>query len=338
MTNFKKSILITGIILLCTVPVFSQEYISLEDLKEGVDSFSPTLAKSLPFNSTMGLNWSDAYIGKLFPSLPPHFGAGFSLGFTTMKIREINELLDKLGAEMPDMPNLAGMPLPGYTVETRLGEIFIPFDVGFKLGYLNFSDLFGVGMNYLLVGTDVRYALLEGEMLPLKLSVGIGFNHMKGGISTTIEAAQRYKFDGLSGEYTISANNPKIGLEWGTNTLDFKVQASFPLIVITPYIGLGASHAWSNAGYSITSQIVIYDEDGKPLSNFSEVREILEKKYGVSGITDKGFESIQKNTGWSARVFGGFSINMTAIRIDLTGMYNFLDSNWGITIGTRFQL
>jgi hypothetical protein len=59
---------------------------------------------------------------------------------------------------------------------------------------------------------------------------------------------------------------------------------------------------------------------------------------GDIAVTTNGFVSIIENSGVSFRAFGGLSVNLTVIRIDLTGMYNLTDQNWGISLGTRFQL
>ena len=75
--------LFTAFLLISAAPVFSQS--ELDELKSRLDSFSEAMALSLPFNSTIGLNWSDAYIGQ-FLRLPPHFGAGLSVGVTALNI------------------------------------------------------------------------------------------------------------------------------------------------------------------------------------------------------------------------------------------------------------
>jgi len=49
-------------------PIFATPTVA--DIQTGAVAMSNALAKALPFNSTVGLNWSDAYIGQ-FISLPP---------------------------------------------------------------------------------------------------------------------------------------------------------------------------------------------------------------------------------------------------------------------------
>ncbi|MDR3020251.1 MAG: hypothetical protein LBU66_05035 [Treponema sp.] len=339
MKYYPKFVKIFIVMLILSVnPVYSQS--TLGDLRDGLEGFSDKLALSLPFNSTIGLNWSDAYIGQLIDA-PPRLGVGFSSGFTTMAFDSAAELLKQFGADFPgDIPLVNfGFPMPGYTIDARVGGFMLPFDVGVKFGYLDLKpDVMGpagemlnldLGMHYILIGGDFRYALIEGEVLPFQLSVGIGFNYMEGGITTTISAGQEFKFD----DYTLSIPDPKLGLGWRTNCLDLKAQIAFPLKVITPYAGLGVSHAWSEVGYSINSKIQVNDG----AVNLDEVKHLLEK-FGLSGITGNGFEAFRSVTGWSARMYGGISFNVPFVRFDLTGMFNFVDAAYGATFGLRFQL
>ena len=329
-------IVIFGALLLIFAagPAFSQT--PLDDLQAGVNSFSEDIAKGLPFNSTMGLNWSDAHIGQ-FLGIPPRFGVGFSLGFTTININAINNLLSLLGMGSSIDLNI-GLPLPGYTVEGRLGGFVLPFDIGIKFGYIPSLNIpvADVGLEYLLIGTDLRYSLLPKKIPVVKVSVGLGYNHMSGGISKTLPMGQSFAFNGPNDtDYTLSITNPKVGLRWQTNVLELKAQASFSLKVITPYLGLGLSYGWSEAGYQVETDVRI---NGAPASQANdEVKQILGQA-GLSNLGDTGFESIINNDAFNVRFFGGFSINLPMVRFDFTGMYNVISSNWGVTFGTRFQL
>jgi len=328
------------IYLLAANPVFSQTPPTLNDLRKNVGAFSESLMGALPFNSTMGLNWSDAYIGQ-FLDMPPHFGIGFSMGATFIQVGSMNKLMKMFGTELPvgDLP--AGLPLPGYTVEGRIGGFILPFDAGFKIGYIP-SDIplletFGVGLDYLLVGGDVRYAIIKDGIIPLRLSIGMGLNHINGGISKSIPTGeQRFTFGNpKGGDLTLIVPNPDLGLRWKTTNLEFKAQASFPLILITPYVGIGVGHAWSEAGYEVKSKIKV-NNGYEDIPIDVEIIDIM-KSLGVTGVNKNGFESMIKDNGFNARLYGGLSFNMAVIKLDFTAMYNFEDS-FGFTIGTRFQL
>jgi len=329
------------ILILASSPVFSFE---LEDLQDAVDDFSAAMAQSLPFNSTVGLNWSDAYIGQLL-NAPPHFGVGLSAGFTTIKIDAFNSLMKYFEYQIPlNIP--IGFPLPAYTIEARIGGLFLPFDIGVKFGYLDTSKMslfepFGVNIDYLLIGADIRYALIDSKLLPLKLSVGAGFNHLKGGISTTIkDSGTNYSFiapDTLGGQsYSISISDLDLGFLWQTNVLELKTHVSFPLFIITPYAGVGASYSWSTAGYKVKSDVTAY-KNGTIIPINNDLKKILDG-FGVSNVSDDGFESMIEVSDWNVRVYGGISFNLAVVKLDLTVMYNIRDSAFGGTFGIRFQL
>jgi len=325
------------IFLLLAIPAFSQT--GLKDLQNTVNDFSESLAKSLPFNATIGLNWSDSHIGQLL-TIPPHLGIGITTGFTTMDFGSLNGVLKKFNAPLPDSVNIGGFPLPGYTVDARIGGILLPFDIGVKFGYLQLPDglIPDFKLDYMLVGGDIRYAVLGGKkaISPLKVSVGVGFNYLKGGIGMPVPGANNISFaysDPLGGSHSLEIQKPEVGLNWETKSLDFKAQASLKVLILTPYIGVGASHAWSSAGYEVTSKITV---DGNPITD-SDINTI-KNNFGISGIDENGFSQINEVTGWSFRAFGGLSVNLPFVKFDLTGMYDFLSQCYGATFGIRLQI
>ena len=135
---------------------------------------------------------------------------------------------------------------------------------------------------------------------------------------------------------TLNLKKPDLGLNWETKSLDFKAQASFKLLVITPYIGIGASHAWSSAGYGITSEIKVTDEEGEIVKLDDDTKNKI-KKFGIGGIDENGFSQVTEITGWSFRTFGGFSVNLPFVKLDFTGMYDMISECYGFTFGTRLQ-
>jgi len=340
MKNYQKTILICVVILFCaTNPVFSQNTINIENLQKSLDRFVYYMNLSLPFNSTVGLNWSDAYIG---PS-PPHFGIGITTGFTTMNFDSINRLMGQFDTGI-DLKNTStfedrGLPVPGYTVEARIGVKAIPLDFGLKFGYLppgifeslmgTFSNKQAFGFKNMLIGVDVRYAPLIKKVSPLRFSVGAGFNYMAGEITKDLPNNLSFIFyrpDIQKLTNFSTTNNSQLGIVWRTLTLELKTQISFSFKIITPYAGVGASYAFSRAGYRVE----------KSQTDKSYAEEL--KSPGLTGVSETGFESIQKINSFNVRAFGGLSFNLAFFRLDLTGMYNIRSGNLGATIGFRFQL
>jgi hypothetical protein len=317
-------------LVFCTAsPVFSENALptnNLDQIQSGITGFTNSIAEALPLNSTLGLNWSDAYIGKLI-GVPPHFGAGFSAGFTTIKPGNLNKMLNYFGVSLP-----AGMDafvlLPAYTGELRLGGFGIPFDIGFKAGYLPPIELGkGTEYNYFLIGGDFRFAILEDKLILPGVSVGLGAYHLSGGISSPLPA-QTFKFN----TYTIESQNSRGDFNWETTTLELKAQISKKLFIITPYLGIGLNYSWVKAGATVNGDLAYNTHD------YGAINQALNNA-GVWGFNfeKNGFSSIMETSGTGFRAFGGFAFNILVIKLDLTGMVD-LYGNFGSSIGIRLQL
>jgi hypothetical protein len=328
---------VLGMALCGAVPLFPQ---NLVDLQKAAGGFSEALAESLPFNAALGLNWSDAYVGKFLPSIPPHFGAGLALGYTTMNFEAFEGLLNQFALSVPGSFDLGQLAIPAYVAEARIGGFILPFDAGLKFGFFQDVGNSSAAMDYLMAGGEVRYAILDGKdnlLLP-NFSVGLGLNYLSGSFTGSKSSLDLPFEPGAAAGDTLKLTNLDVGLEWETLALDFKAQVSKSFLILTPYIGLGASHAWSNAGYTVEADV---SYQGNPLTpaGTSAINAALQSA-GVEGIDfdGKGFSTIFEKTGWSFRAFGGLSVNLALFRVDLTGLYNFIDQNYGITVGARFQI
>lgn len=347
MNKFGKIIIIFLFVIIYAVsPVFSQ---NLDTLKRNANTFSENMAKALPFYSTMGLNWSDAYIGKITDS-PPHFGVGVSAGAVTMDFASMKTLLSAFNIDLPFgdagfFENL-GFPLPGYAAEARIGGAVLPFDVGLKFSYLppslldNFLSDSDFGFKNMLIGADIRYAIATSKVLPVKFSAGLGFNYLQGGLTSALPS-RSFSFNYQNKNYNLnSGGDSDLGVEWRTTSVELKTQVSLPYKIITPYLGAGVIYAWSQAGYKVTSSgLSITDSNGNAISGNekTEIEELLRHDY-LSGLSGTGFETINKHNGLNVRAFAGMSFNLAYVRLDLTGMYEFIGQNFGATIGIRFQL
>jgi len=327
--SVKKALALTILTAALAMPGFSQVP-NIGDLQDGAESMSQALSAALPFNSTLGLNWSDAYIGQLL-GVPPHFGVGVSAGATTVKADKMKTLLDTLGVDTGAFP--AVVPLPAAMAEARIGGFLLPFDIGIKGGYIppelgkTIKDATGgLNLDYLAAGADIRFALLKGGLLLPRVSLGVGVNYMKGGLGTTVGQDQSFTYS----NYTITATKPELGLSWETTTIDLKAQISKGFLIFTPYAGLGASYGMSKAGYYVKSDIT---GDIENLKNALTDAGITPPDISATGIS-----SYFANNKWAFRAFGGLSLNILVLRVDLTGLYNLSDNSYGGSVGVRFQL
>jgi hypothetical protein len=226
------------------------------------------------------------------------------------------------------------MAFPAYVTEARIGGFVLPFDLGLKFGAFENLGNSSASVNYTLFGGELRYAIIDGKenlLLP-NVSVGVGLNYLSGSF-TSSPSSLNFSIPHSTDHLQLS--HPTVQLQWKTLALDFKAQVSKSFLILTPYAGLGASHAWSSAGYTaegnLTYPAALPDRDA--------INTVL-KGAGVEGIDfkGKGFSTIFEETGWSLRAFGGLSVNLALFRLDLTGLFNFFDGNYGVTLGGRLQV
>lgn len=335
-----KKTLLVGIVLavlLSLTPVTAQTIPGLAEFNDGFKSFSETFASSLPMNSTIGLNWSDAYIGQLLPI--PSFGVGVTTGVTMVPVAAFNSLLDDLdlGAAngFNNLPG-AGVPLPGYAIDARIGGLIIPFDVGIKFGTMPKLDLGDVSAEYTNFGVDFRYAILAGGVVLPKVSVGVGYNRLSGrlrtplGIGTTTLASVEVPDDDT---YTLSLADPRLDFGWEANVFDFKAQVSKGLLIIEPHFGIGASFGNASTDAGLSTTVTATNSSGDDVSVDDDIGSVA----GVD-ISGTGVSIGTDVSTFSVRVFGGTSLNLPFLRFDFGAMYNINSRAWGGTIGARVQL
>jgi hypothetical protein len=152
---------------------------------------------------------------------------------------------------------------------------------------------------------------------------------MKGGLSTTVGSDQTFTYN----TYSISATKPELGLSWETTTIDLKAQVSKSLLIFTPYLGVGAAYGMSKAGYFVKSNITTTGGTYEDIINALKANDITPPDISATGIS-----SYFANNGWAFRAFGGLSLNILVLRVDVTGLYNFSDGSYGGSLGVRFQL
>lgn len=187
----------------------------------GLKDFTEQLASSIPQAATQQNVWADAWIGNLFPSLPPHFGGGFNMAVTHIDTSGLSKAAGALG--------IGGIKdsyyFPCFAADVRVGGLFLPFDVGFavmKTGTMS-TDAMGcdLDLDFFTIGADVRYALLEGGLILPKLSVGVGYFYN-------------------SGSFGASESHAEAKIDYSVHTLYGQVQASKDLFIFTPFVGLRA--------------------------------------------------------------------------------------------------
>jgi hypothetical protein len=343
----KKLLLICGIMMLVALGAFAQVDYSVYE--ESFQDFSDEVAASLPFNAAIGLNWADGYIGQF-----PHFGVGVTVGATSIPYEIMEPVFDMLdGFALPsdlDFIEKWGAPLPAWSLDARLGGFILPFDVGVKFGFIpdEAKVLMPFQMDYLLVGGDVRLALLKGKGLMPDLSVGAGYTYLEGAVYLEDLVAGDQVIDIYSivdplytnGSYAeLIITSPDVYFDWQAHVIDLKVQASKKLVVITPNIGLGVSYGLSKAGGGLESSLTFDTDITTPSApTLSDIQALFESLgYAVPTSTGLAIAS-QEVEGLAVRAFGGIGFNLWVLKIDLSGMYNFTSGSYGVALNTRIQL
>ena len=313
----------------------------LKSFQTGFTTFAEAVAPTLSYNATVGGAWSDAYIGGF-----PHLGAGIALGFTSVPLDDVKALLGTMQiTNVPQALETLGLPIPAMAVAAKLGGFFLPFDVGLK-GMIvpegaksTLAAATGLQVDYLLFGGNIRYALIEEGLLLPDLSIGAGYKRLSGSVRMPLGIdAQSFTFatpDSVS--HTLAVTKPDLELGWTTDSFDFTVQASKSILFIEPYLGLGLSIGNSAVKGGVRSAMTY---DGAPVTD-AQVEQ-LKTDLAAAGIampdlSATGFLFGADSAAPVFRVYGGVSLSLFIIKLDLGATYVPQTGSLGGQVLTRIQ-
>lgn len=352
-----KRALLVAILVLVAATGFSQ-IDQLKTIASGLQTFTNAMATSIPLNSTTGNIWSDAYIGQLI-AVPPHFGVGATAAITCIPGDYLNTLTTAIsGAVSPEELGLPsylasfGVPIPAAVANARVGGFILPFDVGVKFGYLPDEAkalLSGAGLNvsYLLAGADVRYALLNEKKNFIDLSVGVSLNYLSSTMTIpTKMGATDYTFvlpD--SSTHTLRMAEPQIYLGWSCLAADVTAQVSKRILFLTPYLGVGATFGRPSVTTGIQSALT-YDGAAMTDAQMSALQTLydnlvtmgLPAPVNPSTLKEGYLFQSDVSGGTDLRVYGGFSLDILVVSLDINALYSFIGKNYGANVGLRVQL
>jgi hypothetical protein len=339
--GMKKAITVLMIALISTC-AYAQ--VQLTNFQSAFNDFATDMAGSLAVNSTIGSNWSDAYVGKF-----PHLGLGLTAGATTVSADTSKALFSSMNAEVPSGIDKIGIPIPAVVGTFKIGLPWVPMDVGIKLGFLPTSvarslmDSSGSDMKYMNYGFQLRYALVkQGPGLKPNVSVGLAYNHIDGevtvpsGLGTTRYVLPK---DPTTGNvYYIQASEPKVDLSWKSNTIDVTAQVSKKFFIIVPYLGTGLTFGKSAIAGGVSSDITTNypgaDLDSK-LAGFESIMKAL--GYDVPDIDSHGFTYRADETTPLFRLYGGMSFRIFFFDMDLQAIYLLQSKSFGASLTGRLQ-
>lgn len=196
-------------------------------INDGLDDFAGELGIAVPQAAVQQNIYADAFIGKVFPSVPPHFAVGFNTGVTHINTEGLSNAAEKLG--ISDIEDNYYFPV--MNADLRIGGAFLPFDVGFSFMKLNSLETSAFGsditVDFFTIAADVRYAILEDGLVKPGLSVGAGYSYN-------------------SGSFEIGNDDAAASVDYKVHTMYVSAQISkslnIPVVKIgfTPFVGVRA--------------------------------------------------------------------------------------------------
>ena len=311
----------TAALLLSAASAFA----STADIDKAFESLNGTLTEVVPETTIQLGVWSDAYIGKLFPSFPPHFGAGVSAGGTFIETKALSNAIGTIITEINS--HAAGattdfnftvpdqIPLPSASVHVRIGGFILPFDIGvygayFDLNTLKFEDFTGT-VNYYTIGGDIRYAIMKGSTTLPKLSVGAGY--IRTHLALSMTGASTYGGTVGSTPASVTAN-ADTNTSFDLNTIFVQAQISKKFLILTPYAGVRAyvTSSKSHYDYSYSST---YEIGGVPQGNVP----------GGNGSSSRDYGTGDFNFDWNnirPQLYAGLGLNLLFVNCTVGGSWN----------------
>ena len=335
-----KRFILIAMIALAAAGAWAQ---NLATFQSGFQTFAVDMAATLSYNATVGNNWSDAYIGKL-----PHFGVGLALGLTAVPADSLSALFVSMGETLPAELEKVGLPIPAAALSIKLGGIILPFDIGVKAMILppeatSALSAQGIAADYKLFGGNLRVGLVKEGLLFPDVSFGAGYNRLNGSLSMPLDiGTQTFTFDADPGpgteNHTVAVQDPNLNMNWTTDSFDFTLQVSKKILFFRPFAGVGYSLGKSTVNGGLVSTMTY---DGAPIGPI-ELQELKDKLVlagiDVPNISADGFLFGAESTAPVLRVYGGLSLDLLILSLDLQGVIVPKTKSLGASAMIRVQL
>ena len=298
-----KKIIAIGLVLLLALSAFGN-ITPADKVSQGLEDFSIQLFDVIPNVALQQGVWPEAWIGNIFPSAPPHFGLGLSLGAAELPIEGLNKALSQFnevsgGASFPALSN--DLAFPTFTVDARIGGLVLPFDIGISFMRLPNMKFDNVTFDYLTIGGSLRYAILQDKGLIPGLSLGMGFMYNKGFVEVKVEDTAYVRSD------------------FKTTSIFFEAQVSKKILFLVPFLGFRGVMAQSTNSWAW--------EYNAPFDG-----------YGTIGQVEKGTVNRGFGDRFHPQLFGGIGFDIFMFHANLSASYDFVSSIWGANLGLRFQM
>lgn len=298
-----KKIIAIGLVLLLALSAFGN-ITPADKVSQGLEDFSIQLFDVIPNVALQQGVWPEAWIGNIFPSAPPHFGLGLSFGAAELPIDGLNKALSQFnevsgGASFPALSN--DLAFPTFTVDARIGGVFLPFDIGMSFMRLPNMKFDNVTFDYLTIGGSLRYAILQDKIIIPAVSVGMGFMYNKGFVEVKVE------------------NSAFVRSDFETTSIFFEAQVSKKILFLVPFLGFRGVMAQSTNSWAWEYNATF-------------------EGYGTIGQVEKGTVNRGFGDRFHPQLFGGIGFDIFMFHANLSASYDFVSSIWGANLGLRFQM
>lgn len=368
-----------------------------QSISKGLNDFATELMYVIPETSTQQNVWADAFIGKVFPAFPPHFGGGITIGGTLLnaegvklaadtmmtKVKSITddfqENVQSLGLskinniDYSNMFDIGKLPskifIPTATVDLRIGGLFLPFDIGVcaMMTNPNLTDIdlsnpssilsangnlkFGGSkyngtIDYLTVGGDLRYAILEGDLILPKISIGAGYYYTTGSIGFNAKSEKQTNFTDSLGGNTKQITTAGINIAYNTQTAFVQLEVSKKILFMTIFGGARGIVSSSTNSWS-------WDFDTHNTNENEEVAKLFKAAASDSGTVSSGngITDVYKKGKWDfsniqPQVYAGVGFNFLCLQTtigacaDISSLYRTdkTDFIWSAFFSFRAKL
>lgn len=198
----------------------------------------------------------------------------------------------------------------------------------------------GIAADYKLFGGNVRVGLVKEGLLFPDVSFGAGYNRLMGSILMPVDmTTPSFTYtDAGSVSHTIAVSDPKINLEWTTDSYDFTLQVSKKVLFLRPFAGLGYSLGSSTVAGGLAASLT-HDSTTLTQAEWDQIKaDLTAAGYDVSSLSADGFLFSATNADPVLRVYGGVSLNLFFLNLDLQGVYVPETKGLGANAMIRVQL
>lgn len=331
----KRFVLVLAALSILAAGATAQVY-DLDQFQTAFQTFADDMAGVLAANSTVGNVWSQAYVGGF-----PRFGAGLAVGANFVPADSLSPILAFTGGSVPAELESLGIPIPAAALSFKIGLPFLNMDVGVKGGLIPdaASDVLtsnGVEATYETMGVNLRYALLKDRLVIPAVSIGASWNYLRGTALAGLGLGAQSISVTAGDDFTISMTDPDMNLEWEANTFDFTLQVSKNLLIFTPYAGAGITLGTTSVNGGLAALTSVYNDTQMRAANAAEIQAI-EDAAGIT-LTDQGFLVSATSNAPTIRIYGGTSINILILKLDLMASYVPATQALGAQVMARIQL